>query len=199
LEKKGAVMIRWRRRVSLFIAKSFQIRYISLILIFMFIIAALTGYTVYVTTWLMFGEKLAAVYPQGLLLDIARKVNVALLWRLAFVTPLVIFIGLVLSNRIAGPIYRIQKYLRRVSSGNLDNELKLRKNDELQDIAGSINDLVSRLRSGRNQRSARIDVLKQKADELEIAIKEGKADKERSLAGLGSILEEIEQLRRMRI
>ena len=67
-------MANFRRRTRLFIAKRFQIRYISLILLFMFATAVVTGYTVYYTTWIMFGEKLAAVYPQGLLLDIVNKV-----------------------------------------------------------------------------------------------------------------------------
>ena len=119
----------FRRRTRLFIAKRFQIRFISLILVFMFATAILSGYTVYVTTWIMFGEKLAAVYPQGLLLDIVNKVNMVLLLRLIFLSPLVILVGLVLSNRIAGPIYRIQKFIRRVSTGNYDNRLKLREKD----------------------------------------------------------------------
>ena len=99
-----------RRRATLFIARRFQIRYISLILFFMFCAVLLTGYTVYVTTWMMFGEKLAAVYPQGLLLEIVKKVNMVLILRLLFLVPLVILAGMVLSNRIAGPIYRIQRY-----------------------------------------------------------------------------------------
>ena len=59
-------MGRIRRRTSLFIARTFQIRFISLILAFMFVTVFVTAYMVYVTTWVMFGEKLAAVYPQGL-------------------------------------------------------------------------------------------------------------------------------------
>jgi signal transduction histidine kinase len=156
----------WRRRAKLFIAKGFQIRYISLILIFMFAIVLLTGYTFYVTAWVMFGEKLAAVYPQGLLLDIFKRVNLVLLLRLAIVTPLVIFIGLILSNRIAGPIYHIKKYLSKISAGNYEEDLKLRKNDELQDVAESINSLVARLRSERDQRRSRVDALKMEAEKL---------------------------------
>ena len=71
-------MNKFKRRSRLLISRKLQLRYIGSILGVMFFIALLTGYLVYVTTWIMFGEKLAAVYPQGLLMDIVKKVNIAL-------------------------------------------------------------------------------------------------------------------------
>ncbi|MFQ5953034.1 MAG: HAMP domain-containing protein [Candidatus Omnitrophota bacterium] len=190
-------MTRLRRRVRFLIAKGFQMRYIALILIFMFVAVALTGYTVYMTTWIMFGEKLAAVYPQGLLLDIVKKVNIVLLLRLALVTPLVIFICLVLSNRIAGPIYRIKKYLKKISAGNYESELKLRKGDELQDVAAAVNDLVFKLKSEKGQRRDKIDALERKADELEEALQPGGKRAEEVTALIASIRSEIEAIKKM--
>lgn len=151
-----------KRRTRLFIAKAFQIRYIGLILLFMLVTALLTGYTVYYTAWVMFGEKLAAVYPQGLLLEIVQKVNTVLFLRLVFLTPLVILIGLVLSNRIAGPIYRIHKYLEALCSGDHRERLKLREKDELQDIAAAANDLAAKLENDKKKREAAIDDLARK-------------------------------------
>jgi methyl-accepting chemotaxis protein len=154
-----------RRRTKFFIAKRFQIRYISLILFFMLMTALLTGYTVYYTAWVMFGEKLAAVYPQGLLLEIVQKVNTVLFLRLVFLTPLVILIGLVLSNRIAGPIYRIHKYLDALCLGDYSERLKLREKDELQDIAASANDLAAKLDDDKKKREAAIDNLARKVED----------------------------------
>lgn len=188
-------MKRWRR-VRLFIAKKFQIRYITLILLFMFATVILTGYTVYVTTWIMLGEKLAAVYPQGLLLDVVKKVNFVLLFRLALVTPVVIFICLILSNRIAGPIYHIQRYLKRITAGKYDINLKLRKHDELQDVAEAINDLVSRLRSERTRRRRRIDHLTEKANQIEKAFRAGAPDKERAIAEVAALRNELEEMKK---
>ncbi len=189
-------MSRFRKRTRLFIARRFQIRYITLILIFMFTTAIVTGYMVYVTTWIMFGEKLAAVYPQGLLLDIVNKVNMVLLMRLVFLSPLVILIGLVLSNRIAGPIYRIQRFLRRVSTGNYDERLKLREKDELQDVAGSINHLVSKLRSEQERRRKKMDDMQGQTDELEAAIIADEHDKQKLLTKIMRLKKDLEKLRR---
>jgi signal transduction histidine kinase len=184
-----------RRRTRLFVAKRFQIRYIGLILVFMFSTAILTGYMVYVTTWIIFGEKLAAVYPQGLLLDIVKKVNTVLLLRLIFLTPLVILIGLVLSSKIAGPIYRIQRFLRRVSRGNYENRLKLREKDELQDLAEELNHLVSKLRSERNGRQKKIDVVKQETDELEKTVITEGNDRQRLLSKIMELRQNLDKLR----
>lgn len=155
-----------RRRTRLLILKSFQIRYISLILLLLFSAALLTGYTVYYTTWVMFGEKLAVVYPQGLLLEIIGKVNTVLLLRLLFISPLVILIGLVLSNRIAGPIYRIQRFIKKIQSGDYTGKLKLRDKDELQDLAATVNSLVSKLEVERKARLEKMDAAISEIDSL---------------------------------
>ncbi|MFH1798933.1 MAG: methyl-accepting chemotaxis protein [Candidatus Omnitrophota bacterium] len=139
----------YKRRGRLLINGKFQIRYISLILGFMFITVVVTGYTVYATTWIIFGEKLAAVYPQGLLLEIVKKVNAVLLLRMLFLTPLVAVIGLVLSHRIAGPIYSMKKFLKNVSDGDYSIRLRLRKKDEMKDVAEALNHLVEKLESER--------------------------------------------------
>ncbi len=186
-----------RRRTRLFIAKRFQIRYVALILIFIFATAVLTGYTVYVTTWIMFGEKLAAVYPQGLLLEIVRQVNMILLMRLIFLTPLVVLVGLFLSNRIAGPIYRIQRFIHRVSLGNYDNELVLREKDELQDLAETLNRMVSKLRYDRERRTEGIDSLKKLTGELEAHVLAGGGDREKVLAKIMEIREGLGRLDRI--
>lgn len=184
-----------QRRTRLFIAKRLQIKYIGLILLFMFIAAVLTGYTVYVTTWVMFGEKLAAVYPQGILIDIVKKVNMVLFTRLLLLTPIVILIGLVLSNRIAGALYSIKRFLKKVSSGHYENRLSLRRNDELQDMAKEINHLVDGLSSDRRMRKKKLSELKKKAREVEDIVKTGGIDREKLLALAMEIREELDSLK----
>ena len=184
------------KRTRLFILKRFQIRYISLIFIFMFATAILTGYTVYVTTWIMFGEKLAAVYPQGLLMDIVRKVNAALFLRLVFLSPLVILIGLVLSHRIAGPIFSIKRFLKKVANGTYDETLKLRKNDELQDVAESLNRLVAKLSSDRRQRLEGAAAIKRGTEELEAAVLNENADRDRLLKKITEVRKGLDKISR---
>ncbi len=160
-----------KTRIKLFVARGFQVRFIALILAFMFSIAFLAGYIVYFTAWVMFGEKLARVYPQGDLLDIVNKVNMVLLSRLLLISPIVVLIGLVLSNRIAGPIHRIKKYLNDIARGNYDKRLNLRKKDELKDLAMELNKLVVKLKQDKDKRSEAVQGLVKSTEELSRMLK----------------------------
>ncbi len=186
-----------RRRVRLFIARRFQIRYIAMILLFMFVISLVTGYTVYMTIWIMFGEKLAAVYPQGLLREIAQKVNMVLILRLIFISPLVILIGLVLSSRIAGPIHRIKRYLKKISLGKYGKRLELRKKDELHDLADEINVLVSKLDSAQKGRKQEIDALKREIDTLKSDVVAEEKNVKQLLSRIFTINEHLDTLKKL--
>ncbi|MFH1846764.1 MAG: methyl-accepting chemotaxis protein [Candidatus Omnitrophota bacterium] len=186
-----------RTRRHFFIDAKFQLRYIGLILGVMFSTVILTGYTVYVTTWLMFGEKLAAVYPQGLLLDIIKNINIVLLIRLMFLVPFIVTIGLIMSHRIAGPLYRMKVFLQSVSSGSYDRKLRLRKKDELQDLAESLNFLVSRLDIERGSREKRFETLKKEAERLKRTILAEKYSRQGLLREVMHFQEELDQMRRL--
>jgi methyl-accepting chemotaxis protein len=142
MEKQAKI----KRRVYL-VKTRFQLKYTGLILIFMFSVAALAGYTVYCTGWLLMGEKLANVYPQGRLAAIMRTINLTLLLRVLFIAPLVAFVAIILSHRIAGPLYRIEKYITGVAKGDFSERLTLRKRDELKDLASAINNMTEDLKS----------------------------------------------------
>ncbi|MEW6519038.1 MAG: methyl-accepting chemotaxis protein [Thermodesulfobacteriota bacterium] len=50
-----------------------------------------------------------------------------------------------LPQRIAGPLYRIEKRLAELGEGDLRSQIKLRRNDILQDMAASLNDCTNSL------------------------------------------------------
>lgn len=50
-----------------------------------------------------------------------------------------------LPQRIAGPLYRIEKRLEELKEGDLRSEIKLRRNDILQDMAATLNDCTGSL------------------------------------------------------
>jgi len=59
-------------------------------------------------------------------------------------------LALFLPQKIAGPIYRVQKSLAAIREGDLTEHLILRKNDALMDLADSVNETAEGLR-GRIQ------------------------------------------------
>jgi methyl-accepting chemotaxis protein len=52
-----------------------------------------------------------------------------------------------LPQKIAGPIYRVQKSLEAIGDGDLTENLVLRKGDPLKDLADSVNETTDGLRS----------------------------------------------------
>ena len=62
-----------------------------------------------------------------------------------------------LSHRIAGPLYRFQKTTQAVEKGDLKLRVQLRRNDELQDVAQSMDGMVQQLR-------ARAQVIKEQSE-----------------------------------
>ena len=131
----------------------FQLKYIIYILLFLYIGAAVAGYTVYWTTWVTLGEKLANVYPRGRLIYIFRSANLKLLLNIMIITPFFIFLGVFLSHKIAGPIYRIGKYVDALMKGDYSRGLKLRKRDELKGLALKMSQLKDKLLEDRERRS----------------------------------------------
>lgn len=111
----------------------------------MVMIAWLSGYTVYYTLFTLMGEKLANVYPQGRLMDIFKTVNTTLLLRIVLIVPFVVMISILITHRIAGPVFSMQRYLGEVAKGNFSSILKLRKRDELKDLAAAINKMTHNL------------------------------------------------------
>lgn len=62
---------------------------------------------------------------------------------------LIVSVGsaLVLSHRIAGPAYRLQRSLHRVTAGDLDFRVALRRNDCFEDLSESFNEMIDAMGS----------------------------------------------------
>lgn len=127
------------RRRQYLIKKGLQFRYIGIVFMLSILVSMLTGYTVFATGWTLLGEKLANVYPQGRLLYVFRAVNFTLARNLLLLSPLIFIMALLFSHRIAGPLYRIEKSVYEISRGNLALRVKIRKGDELWDLADLLN------------------------------------------------------------
>ncbi len=186
--------VRKYKRKQYLVAKKFQLKYVGLTLRLMSATAALCGYVLDYTSMLLMGEKLANVYPQGRLVSIVKIVNFRILLSLILVTPLVALIGIFLSHRIAGPIYRMEKFLSSVAAGDLTSRIILRTKDELITLASGINTVVDSLkvsvsgqRAGLRKALSELDSVKKGAEAKPVdlsAIKDGITKLDNELDGL---------------
>jgi len=135
------------KRKQYIIKRGLQFRFVGIVFALALLASAVTGYTVFATGWTLLGEKLTNVYPQGRLVAIFRTTNMALARNLFFASPFIFLLGFLFSHRIAGPVYRIEKTIYEIARGNLRLRIRLRKGDELRDLADIINDMTQNLDS----------------------------------------------------
>ena len=55
---------------------------------------------------------------------------------------------ILMTHRIAGPMYRFERYINEIGSGRLYSDLKIRKKDQFQNMAGSLNKMTHDLKLG---------------------------------------------------
>lgn len=161
------------KRKQYIVSKQFQLKYVGLILALMFLTAALCSYVMYYSAMLSMGQKLANVYPQGRLIAIVKMVNFRMLLSVILISPLVAVIGIFLSHKIAGPIYRIEKVLAGMAAGDLSNRIVLRKGDEMLSLADSINKLTESLKFDAVSQKERLARVLNEVDALKKAVSAG--------------------------
>jgi methyl-accepting chemotaxis protein len=76
-----------------------------------------------------------------------------------------------ITHKMAGPVYRLKKSLAEVSSGNLDIIIRLRKKDDLKDLAEGLNLVIDDLRGAVETLRGNDETLLSWINELEDQIK----------------------------
>jgi methyl-accepting chemotaxis protein len=67
-----------------------------------------------------------------------------------------------MTHRIAGPMYRFEKYIADIGSGKLYSDLKIRQKDQFQNLVGSLNKMTGDIKKGlleMNDVSEKLDTL----------------------------------------
>jgi len=62
--------------------------------------------------------------------------------------PLTFFVGILSTFRVAGPLYRFEKFLESLQRGERPPDFRLRKGDELHDLAELLNQATAPMRKG---------------------------------------------------
>lgn len=139
-------MMRPERRKRHFIKPGLQLRYLGLILVAIIFPVLLFSACLYYLVFYLMAEQLGI--PESIAYNITpvlNKINLILLLGFPAVSALILFWGVLISHRIAGPVYRLEKDLERIANGDLSLRIKLRKKDELGSIAAGINRVLDRI------------------------------------------------------
>lgn len=153
------------------IDRRFQIKYTLMVVILSSIVFLIFGYRLYR------GELAKTQILQIQNLDVQNLVqsqDTTILYYLAafFLLQLasLVVLGILITHRIAGPVFRVQKYLEDAAKGGELKTLdKVRSRDEFHEFFDSLSELIDRFK-------AKTDVQKAKVDELKHALDKARND-----------------------
>ena len=156
---------KFRRRRKYFIKMKFQREFILKFCILVTVGAIISGGIVYILSM----STVTTTFENSRLVmkSTADFILPAILLSSAIV---IVFIGFAMvivtlftSHRVAGPLYRMEKDIKEVASGNLTKTFRVRQNDELKTLATSLDEMTKDLR-------AEINSIKRVLTELESTV-----------------------------
>lgn len=154
------------KRKNYFVEKKFQAKYILLTVLmlltytFLFVVIIFAPYML----------TLYFDYPIAEKADAARVILLlhGTIW--PWLGAIILFFGVIsifISHKVAGPLFRIKKALSQVTKGDLSVVIKLRKWDDLKDLADHVNGLIEELRTFVNTLKNDYDLLSDYIQDLE--------------------------------
>jgi methyl-accepting chemotaxis protein len=156
-----------RRRIY-FIEKKFQARFIIKFCILVILGSLVTGVLLYILSW-----RSTTVTFENLRAKVLTTADFLLpvLIQTIIVTTVVVGIAtiiltLFISHKIAGPLYRFKKELGLIESGDLSRNFNIRRNDQMQDLAISMNNMINKLRDTLSGLKSQYSILKNSWDKF---------------------------------
>ncbi len=185
----------YKRRTYL-IKKGLQLRYMGVIITAMLAVCLLVGFTIYTTIWAAFTDPGVELYK---LQDIFETSNRQLIFRIAILCAFIAAASVFVSHKIAGPVYRFEQSARAIGAGDLSLKIKLRKGDELGDLAEAMNAMVETLADAVRKENSLRDRLVGLMSEIEEKMGDeskriSREERERFTAEFSQMSEELKSL-----
>lgn len=143
------------RRRRLLINAQIQLAYWKLILASMFLTALILFACLYQFLDRLVLRNPSITYEQSKsVLDIFEQTSFFLLLAFPSITIALLIWSLLISNKIAGPLYHLEKSLERIlSAEDFKARVQVRKDDAVKDLAEQINRLLEKIESSRKGNS----------------------------------------------
>ncbi len=133
-------------RKQYFIKGPIQSRYLILVLFSMIIPTLLvSGCLYYLIATLMAAELGLPESIYGHLVPVLKKINIYLAVGLPIVFAIIFFYAVIVSHRLAGPIFRLEKDLDKIIAGDHSVRIRFRAKDRLDALAYKVNQVLEKL------------------------------------------------------
>lgn len=136
----------YKKRKQYFIKGPIQSRYLLLTVISMVVPTLVaTGGLYYLQATLMAKELGLPEAIYGHLIPVLKQVNLFLAVSLPISFLIIFFYGVIVSHRLAGPIFRLEKDLDRIITGDHSVRIRFRRHDCLDSLAIKLNKVFEKL------------------------------------------------------
>lgn len=130
------------KRRRYLVNKPVQFRYMSLVVIPLILLLSSLYYVMY---YAVFNEMLIPEAIVATLVPAMNKVNIIIFLAAPIALFIVLRMALIYSNRIIGPIPRLERELDRALAGDYSVRIKARDDDELRGFIGKVNMLLEKM------------------------------------------------------
>ena len=166
---------RQRRKIkNLLINKKFQLKYTLIVVVLAVIIATILGILVYreatQSTEMLKNDivkQLGTERGKHLLADVEagdRRTAMYLFLFLGILVVCLMGLGIYVTHKVAGPLFKMSKYLQEIAKGKLCNTYPLRKGDDLQEFYETFQGMMNYLRSKEESENGQISEVIAKVD-----------------------------------
>ena len=104
------------------------------------------------------------------------------------------FVFLLISHKLAGPLYRFEQALEQTSDGDLTSRFVLRENDQMHSVAKKMNELNMRMESGVSDIQRELSELNRILAEIRAEVNSNSTDKAMVKAKISDALNRMEEL-----
>ncbi len=128
-----------KRRVNYLIDKKFQLGFAARFAFFTTLFSAFIGFQFYAIVW----PAVSQFVPEQTVSLIRHHIFFRGILFLSLAALLIIAISIVIFHRLAGPIFSMEQTIDRLLRGEAVEFIRLRKHDDLKDLAEKINGLIT--------------------------------------------------------
>lgn len=165
-------------RSRYWIVPSIQGRFMAWLVAVSAIVATTVSLALMILVWMPLSHNLAwssaNVQPDELMSSMVRSVLLTTAILIVFFGLVALAAGLVVSHKVAGPIYRIGMVAGQVGQGQMDKRIALRRGDYVRELADKLNTMLDQVETRFRAQQLALEAAQRNLTEIEAAVSAGR-------------------------
>lgn len=165
-------------RSRYWIVPSIQGRFMAWLVAVSAVVATTVSLALMILVWMPLSHNLAwssaNVQPDELMSSMVRSVLLTTAILIVFFGLVALAAGLLVSHKVAGPIYRIGMVAGQVGQGQMDKRIALRRGDYVRELADKLNSMLDQVETRFRTQQQAMEAVQRNLTEIEAAVSAGR-------------------------